>query len=245
VAGVSICEHSASRRKDAVKRPAPAEPTVRRCEDHRHLHNLEVVHRPVRIHLLRSVCSCSPSILLVINPAWLPTPQKITNVLSEGERRCRAYGIVDPVGHISHIDMLDKIQKRADESGLLRCYICGTPIIDGAWHLDHVRPLVAGGRHELRNVEPAHARCNLVKSDKDLYSPPLDDFIPLLVRLKTMPVEDLFKLDPELASRVLVVPRPVPVDAAIGGYDKGRRDRSCPCVATGSVPVDDTHRVTG
>lgn len=150
----------------------------------------------------------------------MPDNRKISSVLSEGERRCRTYRIVNPVGHISHRDMLDKIRNRADESGVLRCYICGSPITDGSWHLDHVRPLVAGGNHELRNVEPAHARCNLIKSDKDLYTPPLDDFVPLLDRLKAMPVEDLFKLDPELANRVLVAPRPVPIDPAIGGMTK-------------------------
>lgn len=100
-------------------------------------------------------------------PAWLPTPLKITGVLSGGRRRCEEYGIVRPPGHISHRDMLDKLECRADESGVLRCYICGHPVVDATWELDHVRPLAAGGDHVLWNVEATHKRCNRSKSDHD------------------------------------------------------------------------------
>lgn len=44
-----------------------------------------------------------------------------------------------------------------------RCHICGQPVEREDWHLDHIKPLARGGEHTLRNVAPAHPRCNLSK----------------------------------------------------------------------------------
>lgn len=43
-----------------------------------------------------------------------------------------------------------------------RCVYCGK----GFEHLDHINPLSRGGRHTLKNLAPACARCNLSKRDK-------------------------------------------------------------------------------
>jgi 5-methylcytosine-specific restriction endonuclease McrA len=43
-----------------------------------------------------------------------------------------------------------------------RCGICGE-FIDGAFHVDHIRPLSNGGLHAYINVQPAHALCNMRK----------------------------------------------------------------------------------
>jgi 5-methylcytosine-specific restriction endonuclease McrA len=55
------------------------------------------------------------------------------------------------------------------------CHICGEEIDleaprsvgvlnwERSLHLDHVIPLVGGGPDTLKNVKPAHARCNVIK----------------------------------------------------------------------------------
>lgn len=43
-----------------------------------------------------------------------------------------------------------------------RCYICGGPFE----HIDHVKPLAAGGPHLLSNLRPACRRCNSKKGTK-------------------------------------------------------------------------------
>lgn len=46
-----------------------------------------------------------------------------------------------------------------------RCGICGE-FIDGAFHVDHIRPLSKGGKHSYINCQPAHPSCNQRKSAK-------------------------------------------------------------------------------
>lgn len=43
-----------------------------------------------------------------------------------------------------------------------RCGIC-EEFIDGAFHVDHIRPLSKGGKHSYINCQPAHPTCNLRK----------------------------------------------------------------------------------
>ena len=43
-----------------------------------------------------------------------------------------------------------------------RCRVCGSSIRHG-WHVDHVRALARGGRHEVGNLQLLCPRCNLVK----------------------------------------------------------------------------------
>lgn len=149
----------------------------------------------------------------------VPTEAQLRPRLAGGQRRADRYAFWTPVGHVSAADMADKLRHRAAETGELRCYICGQPVDDTCgWHLDHVRPLAAGGRHCLSNLDVACATCNLVKSDLDLYDPPLDQFVPLLHRLRAIPTADLWDLDPKLARAVAVQPRPVPIDPGIGGF---------------------------
>lgn len=47
------------------------------------------------------------------------------------------------------------------------CGICGE-FIDGAFHVDHVKPLARGGMHGYINVQPAHPVCNARKGAKEL-----------------------------------------------------------------------------
>lgn len=47
------------------------------------------------------------------------------------------------------------------------CHICQDSIADlSDLHFDHVIPLARGGAHHADNIKPAHALCNLRKSDK-------------------------------------------------------------------------------
>lgn len=49
----------------------------------------------------------------------------------------------------------------------MTCHICQTVILSMAdLHFDHVIPLAKGGPHDASNIKPAHALCNLRKSDK-------------------------------------------------------------------------------
>src|SRR5205085_5751073 len=47
------------------------------------------------------------------------------------------------------------------------CYLCGFELEDG-WHLDHIQPLVLGGKHSYANVAPACSYCNLTKNKTTL-----------------------------------------------------------------------------
>lgn len=47
------------------------------------------------------------------------------------------------------------------------CHLCRGEIASlDDLHFDHVIPLVRGGEHSMSNIKPAHAACNLRKSDK-------------------------------------------------------------------------------
>jgi 5-methylcytosine-specific restriction endonuclease McrA len=47
------------------------------------------------------------------------------------------------------------------------CHICTGSIADlSDLHFDHVMPLARGGAHHADNIKPAHALCNMRKSDK-------------------------------------------------------------------------------
>ena len=148
--------------------------------------------------------------------------RNITNRLSGGEARADAYGIWRPPGHVNHRDMVDKLDHRARRTGDLRCWLCAAVLHPARWHLDHVQPLAAAGRHHIDNLEPACDTCNLVKGDRwsPLWCPPIDDFEPLWKRLQATPVEDVWRLDHNLAANALTAPRPVPVDPQIGLFAK-------------------------
>jgi 5-methylcytosine-specific restriction endonuclease McrA len=44
------------------------------------------------------------------------------------------------------------------------CGICGEPITDGRFDVDHIVPLSKGGEHSYANTQPAHPSCNGHKS---------------------------------------------------------------------------------
>jgi hypothetical protein len=49
----------------------------------------------------------------------------------------------------------------------MTCHICEAPIESKSdLHFDHVIPLSKGGPHSMENIRPAHAKCNLRKSNK-------------------------------------------------------------------------------
>lgn len=43
------------------------------------------------------------------------------------------------------------------------CGICQMPLGDSPYHFDHIVPLARGGEHSTRNLQVAHATCNLRK----------------------------------------------------------------------------------
>ncbi|MEM7166018.1 MAG: HNH endonuclease signature motif containing protein [Planctomycetota bacterium] len=60
-----------------------------------------------------------------------------------------------------------KFLRRLREFKRVRCAWCGEWIDmrHDKWHLDHIVPLARGGRHEVANLQPLHAACNLQKGD--------------------------------------------------------------------------------
>jgi 5-methylcytosine-specific restriction endonuclease McrA len=154
---------------------------------------------------------------------WIPTEDEVRHRLSGGEARCQRYNLV-PAEHVKAKVMVDKASQRSQQLAGVICYVCGGPISPTEkWHLDHVRPLVVGGRHCLDNLELVHRDCNLLKGASDVYSPPVGaDIVPLLTRLRAMQPEDLWGFDLHLARTVLIVPRPIGVDASIGQLKHAR-----------------------
>lgn len=47
------------------------------------------------------------------------------------------------------------------------CGICRKPIMDDNLHIDHVKPLAAGGEHSYANTQLAHGACNMRKSARE------------------------------------------------------------------------------
>ena len=50
------------------------------------------------------------------------------------------------------------------------CHICELPVdpVNQRWELDHVIPLASGGKDDDDNLWPAHSRCHLEKTVKDV-----------------------------------------------------------------------------
>ena len=48
------------------------------------------------------------------------------------------------------------------------CHICNKPVSREKFHVDHVIPISKSGEHSYANCKTAHAKCNLVKADKEL-----------------------------------------------------------------------------
>ena len=50
------------------------------------------------------------------------------------------------------------------------CHICGLPVdpVHERWELDHIIPLAAGGTDGDDNLAPAHSKCHLEKTLKDV-----------------------------------------------------------------------------
>ncbi|WP_406717898.1 HNH endonuclease [Streptomyces althioticus] len=55
-----------------------------------------------------------------------------------------------------------------EEQGIFNCHICaGDFSEDDEIHIDHVWPRARGGTDDVWNMYPAHALCNMSKSDAD------------------------------------------------------------------------------
>jgi len=53
------------------------------------------------------------------------------------------------------------------------CAICGLPIEEDDFSIDHIVPLSLGGNNSAKNLQPVHKRCNTTKNnmtDKELFS---------------------------------------------------------------------------
>lgn len=46
------------------------------------------------------------------------------------------------------------------------CQICGDPVLDSDYEIDHIVPLAEGGLHEAQNLQLAHPSCNRRKGAK-------------------------------------------------------------------------------
>jgi 5-methylcytosine-specific restriction endonuclease McrA len=49
-----------------------------------------------------------------------------------------------------------------------RCYICGEPIGQGDYEIEHIKPLSKGGTNHISNLMPSHKSCNRSKGMKSI-----------------------------------------------------------------------------
>lgn len=90
------------------------------------------------------------------NAKWVgdnPARKRATQSAAAGRRRARMLEATS--GHFS-TEQLAQRMSMFDNS----CWICGGPF----QHVDHVKPLAAGGMHTLSNLRPSCANCNRRKN---------------------------------------------------------------------------------
>ena len=148
-----------------------------------------------------------------MSPSYSPSLDVLRSRLTGGERRAKTLG-----NHFEPVpapELEFKLNARRSVDGQMRCYFCGYAIEgDDEWHLDHLDPLALGGAHNLHNLEAACAPCNLTKADLPLVEIAarlgvcLPELLPHL-RLTARPVEEIWKVSPDLARRVARRPRDV------------------------------------
>lgn len=61
-------------------------------------------------------------------------------------------------------EMVDFREVYARYQGL--CGICGHPVGEDVFTIDHIVPYSKGGAHVFGNLQPAHQRCNSAKGDR-------------------------------------------------------------------------------
>lgn len=61
-------------------------------------------------------------------------------------------------------EYVDRLVVFARDGGV--CGICGKEADMDNFHVDHVIPLIRGGRHNYGNVQTAHSSCNIAKRDR-------------------------------------------------------------------------------
>lgn len=66
------------------------------------------------------------------------------------------------------------------------CYICGLSLQIADLHIDHVYPVSKGGTNDIRNLMPAHARCNMKKSDRLDYPIARPDLIIATIHIQAV-----------------------------------------------------------
>jgi 5-methylcytosine-specific restriction endonuclease McrA len=91
-------------------------------------------------------------------------------------KSCRAYRAKYPArarelssrrGAIKRQTQVEKVDFQkilSDAKGV--CGICRQPFDEFGIHFDHIIPLSKGGTHTRENIQPTHARCNLLKGAK-------------------------------------------------------------------------------
>lgn len=125
------------------------------------------VNGPQRNARRRALYAADPAKFCRIAKAWrlhnpgshkrwrLANPERWALINRENQRRRRRVG-GQPV---SFREILAR-------DGMV-CHLCALPIAGlSGLHFDHVVPLSRGGAHAAENIKPAHAACNLRKSDK-------------------------------------------------------------------------------
>lgn len=81
-------------------------------------------------------------------------------------RDCRSRRDVDR-------ELIRKLRLHAywDAAGIYDCYLCGCGFsADDEIHIEHIQPRALGGNDDPANLRPAHAECNMAKSDADPYT---------------------------------------------------------------------------
>jgi 5-methylcytosine-specific restriction endonuclease McrA len=98
---------------------------------------------------------------LAIKHAKYRSTAKGRKVMNKAHAK-RAKSLKDNTGIPYTREMVIERDKQGGEYPI--CYLCGKPITTGTIHLDHVIPVVMGGRDCFTNIACVHDVCNLSKS---------------------------------------------------------------------------------
>jgi 5-methylcytosine-specific restriction endonuclease McrA len=77
-------------------------------------------------------------------------------------RKWSSFGRAKKLSSLTEIVDPEKVFSR--DKGI--CHICGCPVQEENWEMDHVIPLSVGGNHTYENVAVSHRSCNRKKGNK-------------------------------------------------------------------------------
>lgn len=148
--------------KNCTHKEHLARAKTRREENRLYAHQYYQSHRQERLIWQRAYYNAHSKEDTERKRQWRKTPEgKLTVRIRASKRR----HLLQKSSGYTKSDVQLQIKAQTDKKGHLRCWWCGKPII-GAYHIDHVIPLVKGGSNNPENIVISHGKCNQKKGAK-------------------------------------------------------------------------------